>query len=369
MAVQDRKDGKCGEEVKRAATRGRVRRLAAGLLAMALAAFGPAQAKTAFNIVTGPDRATFMEIGGDVAKYAAPEAGIDLRVLPSNGSVDNIRRLRDEQGTKLAILQSDVYEAYANLASRGNAEAARVVQPLRVILPLYDSDIHFVVRADSPINSIHEVKGQRINIGPLGSGSAMTTTTLYRLMFGTDLPEKNVTTMSHEEALIKLITEKNIDVVAVVSGQPVPLFLGVEPGVEKYFKMLKLDENDPTFARTVGTYDKSVLKASSYPNWLNADLPSLSVKTFLATYDYDLKTTKDSLVRLAKSLCTNLPVLQKEGHPKWRQVTLQLPERLPEGWRYYPPTKQELDRCPKFKPKPVRQCSLEEKVMGLCTEQ
>jgi TRAP transporter TAXI family solute receptor len=326
-----------------------------------------AWARPAFNIVTGPEKATFVQIGNDLSKYVASPANIDLTVLNSNGAVDNIRRLRDEPGTRLAFVQSDVYQAFKAMAAGGNKEAARVIAPLRVIVPLYDADLHFVVRADSPLNSIQDIRDQRINIGPLGSGSALSSSTLYRLMFGADALDKNITTLSHEDALVRLVKEKDIDVVAVVSGQPVPIFLGMEPGVEKYFKLLRLDERDPTFERIASTYDKATLKAASYPGWLGADVPSLSVRTFLVTYDYDLQATKNSLVRFAKSLCDNFGVLQKEGHPKWRQIGLQLPA-LNDGWQYYPPTQQEIGRCRKFKQKPARSCSLQEKVSGLCAE-
>ena len=59
-----------------------------------------------------------------------------------------------------------------------------MIRPLRVIMPLYNEEIYFIVRADSPLNYIHEIKDAKINAGQLGSGTALTATTLYRLMFG-----------------------------------------------------------------------------------------------------------------------------------------------------------------------------------------
>lgn len=344
------------------------RLLARGVICAVVALpMGVGAAKPVYNIVTGPERASLVQIGNDLSRFVAEGAGIELKVLTSAGSVENIRRLRDERGTKLAIMHSDVYEAYRSMAMRGNAEAARVISPLRVVVPLFESDVHFVVRADSPLNAVHEIRGQRINIGPLGSGSAMTAATLYRLMFNADMDDANVSTMSHEDALRKLVTDKSVDVVAVISGQPVPLFLGMEPGVEKYFKLLKLDVSHPSFARARGTYDRSAIKAESYPAWLSADVPSLSVKTFLVTYNYELQDTRDMMARFARSLCENFPTLQREGHPKWRQVSLQLPE-LGEGWRYYAPTQQALANCQKVRPRSVQVCSLQERVAGMCAQ-
>ncbi|HVK56897.1 MAG TPA: TAXI family TRAP transporter solute-binding subunit [Burkholderiales bacterium] len=327
-----------------------------------------AVAATKYNIVTGTENGTNVWIGRDLAKYVAGSADIDLQVLPSKGSVENIMRLRDEPGTKFALAQSDVYQAFNDQAAAGDPDAARIIKPLRVIAPLFDAEVYFIVRADSPLNSIHDIEGKKINIGPIGGGVAMTSTTLYRLMFGAAMPKENVFTFSKEEALTRLVKEKDIDVVVVTAGQPSALLTGMEPGVEKFFKLLKLDENNPATKRAMTVYKKSAIKAVNYPNWLKEDMPCLSVTTLLVTYDYNLKGTKDSMARFAKSLCENLPVLQKEGHSKWSQVSLKLPA-LGKGWSYYPPTEQQLAKCQPLKPKPVRSCSLQNKVLGLCTDE
>lgn len=335
---------------------------------MLLCMSSAASAAQMYNIVTGPENGTYVRIGSDLSKYIADSADIDLQVLPSNGSVDNIRRLRDEKGTKLSLIQSDVYQAFKDQATGGNAEASRIVEPLRVIAPLYEEEVYFIVRADSTLDSVHDIQDKKINIGPLGSGAAMTSTTLYRLMFGTSIPERNVTTLSHEEALVRLAKEKDLDVVIVIGGQPSTILTGMEPGVEKFFKLLKLDDSNPATKRATAVYKKTAIKAAAYPGWLTTDLPCFSVTTLLVTYDYNMKSTKDALVRFAKSLCDNFPALQKEGHPKWRQVSLQLPT-LSKGWSYYAPTEQQLGKCRTAKPKHSRPCALQEKVMGLCSDE
>ena len=95
-----------------------------------------------------------------------------------------------------------------------------MIRPLRVIMPLYNEEIHFIVRADSPLNYVHEIKDAKLNAGELGSGTALTTTTLYRLMFNAPIPEANASYLSNEDALVKLTTDKSVDVVAVIAGSP-----------------------------------------------------------------------------------------------------------------------------------------------------
>ncbi len=344
------------------------RRLARSVLGAALLCTAlQAGAETAsYNIVTGTENGTNVWIGRDLAKHVAGLADIDLQVLPSNGSVDNIRRLRDEPGTKLALVQSDAYRAFKDMAASGDAEAGRIIEPSRVIAPLFDAEVYFIVRADSPLRFVHEIEGKRINIGPIGGGAAITSTTLHRLMFGKPMAKENAFTFKKEDALVRLIQNQDLDVVVVTAGQPSKLLTGVEPGVEVYFKLLKLDENHPATKRALEVYKKSTIKAANYPNWLAEDLPSLSVTTLLVTYNYSQEFNKSRLARFAAALCDQLPLLQKVGHPAWRQVTLKLPP-LGAGWSYYPPTAQRLKGCQSAKPKPV--CALRSKVLGLCTDE
>ncbi len=64
-----------------------------------------------------------------------------------------------------------------------------MIRPLRVIMPLYNEEIHFIARADSDRNYVHEIRIAKINAGELGSGTALTSATLYRLMFGEAIPD------------------------------------------------------------------------------------------------------------------------------------------------------------------------------------
>lgn len=167
-------------------------------------------------------------------------------------------------------------------------------------MPLYNQKIYFVARSDSALNFIHEIKGAKINVGPLRSGTAMSATTIFRQMFGAQIAEANVL-------------------------------------------------------------------AANYPNLLAEDVPSVAVRAYLVTYDYKLRGTLDHLRRFGQSLCQNFAQLQTQGHPKWREVELRLPE-LGQGWTYYATTERTLRACIANlrNPKPVRACTQQERILGLC---
>lgn len=330
---------------------------------------GAALAAAEYKIVTASEKGTYFAIGGDLAKLVAPQADIQLEVLPSSGSAANIKLLRYETGVKFAIVQADVYQAFLDTAAGGNAEAAAMIRPLRVILPLYNTEIHYIVRADSEMNFIHDIKNAKINGGLLGSGAALITHTLYKMMFNASMPEANATYLSNEEALVKLVSDKSVDVVVVAAGQPAPLIANMKPEAGKFIKLLKFDPAHPSSKLPLTVYTPATVRASSYPNLLKDNFTTISVGAFLVTYDYNLQGTVDHLVRFGRSLCQNLPTLRAQGHPKWREVDLTLPNLSP-GWVYYPPTTRAIRACTRPKPKvplrPVKKCSTEERILGFC---
>jgi TRAP transporter TAXI family solute receptor len=339
--------------------------LITGLLCQGTAAIAAVE----YKIVTASARGTYIIIGRDLAQFVAPSAGIELDAVPSAGSAENVRRLRYEPGVKFALVQSDVYQAFLDMAAGGNADAGTMIRPLRVIMPLYNEEIHFIVRADSDRNYVHEIKNAKINAGEQGSGTALTSATLYRLMFGGPMSDASATYFSNEEALVKLITDKTIDVVAVIAGQPAKLLVDMKPEARQHIKLLKFDPKHPSSEAALKTYVPATIRASNYPNLLAEDLPGLAVKAFLVTYDYQLKHTESNLRQFARSLCKNFSTLQEKGHPKWREVALALPD-LGRGWFYYAPTAREINSCvaegSKEPSRPAKACSQQERILGLC---
>jgi uncharacterized protein len=232
---------------------------------------------------------------------------------------------------------------------------------------LYNTEIHYIVRADSPMNFLHDIADAKINGGLVGSGAALITQNLYRMMFNKALPEANASYLSNADALVKLIGDKSVDVVVVAAGQPAPLITNMKPEAQKYIKLLKFDPAHASSKAAMTVYTQSVIKAGSYPNLLKDNFTTVAVGAFLTTFNFGDDYTAGNLVRFARSLCQNFATLQAKGHPKWREVSLSFPQ-LSAGWNYYQPTTNEIRTClakPAQAP-PNRQCSAEERILGLC---
>lgn len=310
--------------------------------------YGKAHAVVEYKILTGAESGTYHTIGRDLAKLVAPGADIKLQVVATGGSVANTHLLVTEPGAKLAIIQAGVLQAIANGAEAGSAEAREQAKSLRVVMPLFATELHYLVRADSEMNYLHDIKNAKINVGGVGGDGGPATQAIYRMLFGQAIPEKNVSVDSNEAALVKLVIDKTTDVV-VASGQPAPLIANMKPGANKFVKLLKFDVNQPLGMQVTGAYLPATINAASYPNLLAENLTTVAVSAYLVTFDFTVKDTANTLARFARQLCQSLPTLQALGHPKWQEVSLNLPT-LGKGLSYYGPTEKELRACTASQP-------------------
>ena len=94
-------------------------------------------------------------------------AGSVLINLASEGSLDNLERLRNGQ-TDTAFVQSNL--AYAAYSGQGSFEGNGNEQ-LRAIASFYPEVLHFVVAAESEIHSLEDLAGKRIVVGSPQSGT------------------------------------------------------------------------------------------------------------------------------------------------------------------------------------------------------
>ncbi len=296
-------------------------------------------------IVTGSERETDLQIGRDLARYVAAPAGLDLDVRTSRGATDNLHRLRDDASVDLAIVQYDVIQAFVDQAAHGNGAAAHIADPLRVIAPLYTQELYFIARKDSDLQSVGQLRGRRINVGVVGSGSALTVAALYRRLFDTPMAVGKATYLDDQKALAALTIDRSIDAMVIVAGQPTKLLAAMRPEASAFIKLLPIDAREASTRAAFRDYFPATILRSSYPQWLDRDVPTLSVMSFLVTMTGKGAEVDDAVARLTRSLCQNIGALRREGHPKWREVDVSLRIAAP-GWKFASGSADALARCP-----------------------
>lgn len=93
-----------------------------------------------------------------IARFLAKN-GVELRELPSAGSIENLKRLLDEDDdTEFALVQS------------GTANGVNT-ERLFSLGSLYYEPLWIFYRADADLDRLTQLKGRRIAIGPEGSGT------------------------------------------------------------------------------------------------------------------------------------------------------------------------------------------------------
>jgi TRAP transporter TAXI family solute receptor len=136
----------------------------------------------------------------------------------SRGSLSNIRDIRAGR-LEAALVQSDI----AYLAEQGKPpfSGKKAVPGLRAIASLYPEAVHVVVRRDSPIKSIGDLKGRRVSLDLKGSG----TRSIARMVlkrYGIGPKDVNYSNSQVGPAVDRLHAGK-IDAFFFVGGFPAPV--------------------------------------------------------------------------------------------------------------------------------------------------
>jgi TRAP transporter TAXI family solute receptor len=169
----------------------------------------------------GPDGLYHAYAKRYAAKFA--ERGVQLRVLESAGAEDNLRRLRRlaQPEAQLAFVQGGV------ITAGGTQPGARLLTIARVdIEPLW------IFSRVPGLDSLQDLQGRRVSLGPDGSGTRQLATSLLAQVRLTpaDLADSQLTGAAAVEAL----RQGKLDAVLLVMSAGAPLvrsFLQV-PGVQ-----------------------------------------------------------------------------------------------------------------------------------------
>jgi uncharacterized protein len=344
-----------------------IRRL--GLAASIVLCCIPALAKGDNQLLTGPQGTARNQIGSELAGFVAPFVESPLKVVAVPGPTDMLQRLREaagqSDGMTVALLQADIAQLYLLAAEQGNPDAAAWLAPLRVIAPLYSEELHFIVRSDSPLKSVQDIRDTRIAVGPITGGTALSVATLYRQLFDKAPNPAQLSRLQPEEALTKLLTDHSVDVVALLADQPAPLLANMKPAARNFVRLLPFIAESSGSAK-LGPYQVSALRAASYPNLIGEDVPALSVQLYLVTSRRPEGASDAPLVGLANAYCSQLPLLKESGLARWKDVALGFPPLAP-GWHYSRPAAAALSACLGIDTATIPDtCLPQEKKFGLC---
>lgn len=131
-----------------------------------------AQAQQTFiTIGTGGVTGVYYPTGGAICRLVNKDRkshGVRCSVESTGGSVYNTRTIREGE-LDFGVVQSDVQSAA--LEGVRAFENDQPYKDLRAVFSVHPEPMHVMVRADSGINSVADMKGKRVNIANPGSGT------------------------------------------------------------------------------------------------------------------------------------------------------------------------------------------------------
>lgn len=277
------------------------------LFALGLAALASVSAAAPVGIASGQPSGTNHPMIEDVKAACSTPASPITNVL-SNGSMDNIAMVYNDKTTQYGISQEDalVYQ---------NGVNPKMMENIVMVFPFFSTEVHLVVRADSPIQSLDQLAGRRVVEGPDGSGTWVTTQVikgLTRLQWqGSLLGQKDGLAAVQAGQVDAMFVNAGMPVTMLQTARNVRLVSIAHPALDQ-FKY----------------YTRTQIPSTMYPQMGGQTITTYQVRNGLITYNYKNQYQRE-IAELVTCITRKLPSLQagtggggKDGnaHPKWRDV-------------------------------------------------
>ena len=283
----------------------------AGLALVDLAQAQPRAAEGApepvfFRIGTAATGGSFFEIGGIIASAISSPTegppcgrggtcgvpGLVAVAQATSGSVANLRLINKgeiESGFAQADLAGWAYNGVKLFADSGK------LSELRAIGSLFPAVAHLVVRADSPIRTLTDLKGKTIAVGEAGSGSAADAAVVFDAAgLGGDAVVQKYLRPGPGAADLKAGT---IDAVFIVGGYPVPAIRDLAASTP--VRLIPIDgEIVEKLNKEFAYYQTTEIPAGAYPG-VDTSTPSIG---FPALWLVNRRIDSDLVYAITKSL-------------------------------------------------------------------
>lgn len=113
------------------------------------------------TIASGSPGGMYFQIAGQISSEIERETGLHPNVIPTNGSLDNLKQLQDNK-VHLAIMQ----------------ESAVRSDQVAVVAPLFYEAVHILVRKELGIKQVEDIVSKRVMLGSRASGTRQAATRL-----------------------------------------------------------------------------------------------------------------------------------------------------------------------------------------------
>lgn len=286
-------------------------------------------------MATGGTGGTYYPLGGSMAKVWKDNIpGVNVTVQSTAASVANVRLLGKSE-IELALIQNDV-AAYGYNAQEAFAEKQEKYTNYQAVASLYPEVVQIVVRADSNIKGIADLKGKKVVVGAPGSGTELASKQIFGA-YGLSYKDKK----DLEPLFIPFaegataFKDKNADALVLVTAVPAAALADVQTATA--IRLLPVDGNEGAkVKKDYPFYVDYTAKAGTYKG-LDQDVTTVAVLAILVARS-DMHT--DLIYALTKNIFEKQADIAA-GHAKAKEFDLKkaaagLPIPLhPGAQKYY----------------------------------
>jgi TRAP transporter TAXI family solute receptor len=272
------------------------------------------------SVISGNLNATYLTIAYDMS--AVLDDGDNLRILPivGKGGGQNLKDVRFLKGVDLGITQINLL----NKAKR-TGELGPLDDKFVYVAKLFNEEMHLVVRADSGITSIEQLRGKRVNFSDIGSGTQLSTRDIFEKL---QLNAEEVN-MGQGDAFEKLKTG-DIAATILIAGKSARSIASLK--ASDGFRILPIPFSRPLQE----DYLPAVLTNEDYPGLIapGQSVETVAVGAVLIAYNWPKNT--DRYRRIEKFVNAFFPRLAEfqrpPRHTKWRETNL---AAVLPGWKRF----------------------------------
>lgn len=251
------------------------------------------------TIGTGGVTGVYYPAGGAICRLVnrgRKEHGIRCSVESTGGSVYNLNALRAGE-LEIAVAQSDWQ--YHSYMGTGPFKDLGADKKLRSLFSLHSEPFTVVVRADSGIKTLDDIKGKRVNVGNQGSGQRATMEAIMEVKGWTNDDFKSANELRASEQAQALCDGK-IDVMIYAAGHPNGAVQEVTTTCNA--KIIPIDDKDiEKLINKFPFYSYTNIPGGMYSG-NDKDIKTFGVKaTFVSTEDVD----EDVIYQVVKAVFEN----------------------------------------------------------------
>lgn len=252
--------------------------------------------KVFINLATGGTAGVYYPLGVAMADSLNKNIpGMNASSQSTGASVANVNLIKEGK-VELALIQNDI----AFYAVNGTEMFKdKRVSNMKGVATLYNETIQIVTLANANIKTVMDLKGKRVAVGALRSGTEANARQILEI-FGLTYADIRPQYLSFSEAANGL-KDGNVDAAFVTAGAPTAAIQDIAAQHKISLLSFSADKSDALIKR-YPFYAKQTVKMNTYPG-VRADVDTVAVKAMLVISD---KVDDAMAYNMTKAIYSNL---------------------------------------------------------------